>query len=81
MATDAGIFHQLTLQNPNKEFFQAPSSGKGATCISCAYCPWMGMNDLLKLRDVLVNKDNEISLEENILDKAQKSVKRMIDFV
>jgi quinolinate synthase len=41
----------------------------------------MGMNDLLKLRDVLVNKDNEISLEENILDKAQKSVKRMIDFV
>jgi quinolinate synthase len=81
VATDAGIFHQLTLQNPNKEFFQAPSSGKGATCISCAYCPWMGMNDLLKLRDVLVNKDNEISLEENILDKAQKSVKRMIDFV
>ena len=81
IATDAGIFHQLTLQNPNKEFFQAPTSGKGATCISCAYCPWMGMNDLLKLRDTLVNKNNEISLEENILDKAQKSVKRMIDFV
>ena len=81
VATDAGIFHQLTLQNPNKEFFQAPSSGKGATCISCAYCPWMGMNDLLKLKDVLVNKNNEISVEKNILDKAQKSVKRMIDFV
>jgi len=81
VATDAGIFHQLTLQNPNKEFFQAPSSGKGATCISCAYCPWMGMNDLLNLRDVLVNKNNEISVRENILNKAQKSVKRMIDFV
>ena len=39
------------------------------------------MNDLLKLRDVLVNKDNEISVEEHILERAQKSVKRMIDFV
>ena len=39
------------------------------------------MNDLLKLKDVLVNKNNEISVEKNILDKAQKSVKRMIDFV
>ena len=48
VATDKGIFYQLIKNNPDKEFFEAPTAGDGATCNSCSRCPWMGMNSLRK---------------------------------
>ncbi|MCB1699137.1 MAG: quinolinate synthase NadA, partial [Halioglobus sp.] len=44
VATDNGIFHKMRSMAPGKVFIEAPTAGNGATCRSCAHCPWMGMN-------------------------------------
>ena len=49
VATDRGIFHKLRQRNPHKRFIEAPTAGEGATCRSCAHCPWMAMNELKQL--------------------------------
>ena len=59
--------------------------GEGATCQSCAHCPWMAMNGLRNLAHVLdsVNEgrcENEIHIEEGIRAKARLSIQRMLDF-
>ena len=41
VATDKGIFHKMQQAAPDKIFIEAPTAGKGATCKSCAHCPWM----------------------------------------
>ena len=35
------------------ELYEAPTAGNGATCKSCAHCPWMAMNGLENLAAVL----------------------------
>ena len=44
VATDQGIFYKMQQAVPDKELLVAPTGGSGATCRSCASCPWMGMN-------------------------------------
>ncbi|MFT7526910.1 MAG: quinolinate synthase [Arenicella sp.] len=80
VATEDGIFHKMKQYSPDKEFIAAPTAGNGATCKSCAQCPWMKMNDLQRLSKVLDNGDNEIFIEEQTRVKAAKSLKRMVDF-
>ena len=36
VATDRGIFYKMQQLCPDKEFFEAPTAGEGATCRSCA---------------------------------------------
>ena len=81
VATDHGIFYKLQQQAPDKEFIIAPTAGEGATCLSCANCPWMAMNHLRNLRDVLITGSNEIQVPEDIRRKALKATQRMVDFV
>jgi quinolinate synthase len=80
VATDKGIFYQLLKNNPEKEFYEAPTAGNGATCNSCSMCPWMGMNSIMNLYDAVKNKTNEISLDEVIMKKARISLDRMVNF-
>ncbi|MEJ1388125.1 MAG: quinolinate synthase NadA, partial [Candidatus Sedimenticola sp. (ex Thyasira tokunagai)] len=49
IATDGGIFHKMKQLAPDKNLIEAPTAGEGATCQSCAHCPWMGMNSLQNL--------------------------------
>jgi quinolinate synthase len=80
VATEEGIFHKMKQYSPDKEFIAAPTAGEGATCISCAHCPWMKMNDLQRLAEVLTTGNNEIFIEENVRVKAEKSLRRMVEF-
>jgi len=80
VATEDGIFHKMKQYSPDKEFIAAPTAGSGATCKSCAQCPWMKMNDLQRLGKVLDTGENEIMLDEQIRAKAERSLKRMVDF-
>jgi len=80
VATEDGIFHKMKQFSPDKEFIAAPTAGSGATCKSCARCPWMKMNDLQRLAHVLDSGDNEIHIDENIRVLAAKSLTRMVDF-
>lgn len=80
VATDHGIFYKLQQQAPDKEFIMAPTSGEGATCRSCAQCPWMGMNTLAALRQSLESRSNEILVDPELGLKALIPLQRMLDF-
>ena len=80
VATDKGIFYQLLKNNPNKEFYEAPTAGNGATCKSCSQCPWMGLNSLKNLEEVLKNLDNEIYVDPQVSLQANKALSRLINF-
>ena len=80
VATEDGIFHKMKQFSPDKEFIAAPTAGNGATCQSCARCPWMKMNDLQRLEKVLETGDNEIFIDEEVRVKAAQSLTRMVDF-
>lgn len=80
VATDAGIFYKMQQLAPDKELILAPTAGEGATCRSCAHCPWMGMNTLESLRDALLNTSNEIHVDRALCDKAMLPLQRMLDF-
>ena len=80
VATDNGIFHKMYEAAPGKTFLEAPTGGVGATCKSCAHCPWMEMNTLEKLAHVLETGANEIHIDEAVRVKAVISIQRMLDF-
>jgi quinolinate synthase len=80
VATDNGIFHKMHAAAPGKRLIEAPTAGEGATCVSCAHCPWMAMNGLRKLADVLERGGNEILIDESIRARAAVSIQRMLDF-
>jgi quinolinate synthase len=80
VATDQGIFYKLQQQAPHKQFIIAPTAGNGATCRSCAHCPWMAMNDLERLAAVFDQPDNEIIVDPALGEKAMRPLRRMLDF-
>ncbi len=80
VATDNGIFHKMKQAAPDKILIEAPTAGKSATCISCAHCPWMAMNSLRKLSQVLESGENEVFVEVDIAQRAQRSIQRLLDF-
>lgn len=80
VATDNGIFHKMQQAAPDKVLIEAPTAGKSATCISCAHCPWMAMNSLRKLSQVLETGENEVFVEADIAQRAQRSIQRLLDF-
>ena len=80
VATDKGIFHKMMAAAPGKVFIEAPTAGNSATCKSCAHCPWMAMNGLVNLADVLETGRNEIVIAADVADRAKRSIQRMLDF-
>jgi quinolinate synthase len=80
VATDQGIFYKLQQQAPGKEFIIAPTAGEGASCRSCANCPWMAMNELETLAGVFDRDDNEIFVDPALGKQAMVPLRRMLDF-
>ena len=84
VATDRGLFHKLKQLNPGKRFIEAPTSGDGATCRSCAHCPWMAMNELRALDRLLSDESyrttNEIYVEAELSVSAKAPLDRMLQF-
>ncbi len=80
VATDNGILYKMRQAAPHKEFIEAPTGGHGATCKSCAHCPWMAMNTLANLEETLLKGHNEIHIEEPIRVRALRPVERMLNF-
>jgi quinolinate synthase len=80
VATDAGIFYKMQQLAPNKKLIEAPTVGEGATCVSCAHCPWMAMNSLQNLAEVFTNESNEVLIDEELCREAVTPIRRMLDF-
>lgn len=80
VATDQGIFYKMQQAVPEKELIIAPTGGSGATCRSCANCPWMGMNSLKNLFQCLQQGTGEISVDEKVAKRAAIALDRMMGF-
>ncbi|CFQ41575.1 quinolinate synthetase [Yersinia frederiksenii] len=82
VATDRGIFYKMQQACPDKELFEAPTAGEGATCRSCAHCPWMAMNGLKAIAEGLEQGGvmHEIHVDEELRQQALIPLNRMLDF-
>ena len=93
VATDRAIFYKMQQAAPGKVLLDAPTAGAGATCRSCAHCPWMAMNSLERLAQVLKqalatkatqNADaswpEEIHIAPALLERARRPLDRMVAF-
>jgi len=85
VATDNGIFYKMQQLAPNKTLIEAPTAGNGATCRSCAQCPWMAMNGLENLLAVLEapkgqTSNQEVLVDEALREDALRPLQRMLDF-
>ncbi|MEM5499065.1 quinolinate synthase NadA [Paraglaciecola mesophila] len=81
VATDRGIFYKMQQLEPNKIFLEAPTAGNGATCKSCAHCPWMAMNGLEAIYKALTETTgHEIFVDNELRKKALVPLDRMLDF-
>jgi quinolinate synthase len=75
IATEEGIFHQMKKSRPDVELIQSPVDD---TC-GCAHCPYMKLNTMEKIYDALKNLAPEVNLSEALLERAQVSLRRMMD--
>ena len=80
VATDNGLFYKMKQAAPDKMFLEAPTGGKGATCVSCAHCPWMAMNGLRNLARVLETGRNEIVIDAAVRERAVRPIRRLLEF-
>ncbi|PJG58521.1 quinolinate synthase [Aeromonas cavernicola] len=82
VATDRGIFYKMQQACPDKEMVAAPTGGEGATCRSCAHCPWMAMNGLMSVKAALTEPaaHHEIEVAEPLRLRALIPLERMLHF-
>ncbi len=80
VATDNGLLHRMRAENPRKTFVEAPTAGRSATCKSCAHCPWMAMNGLAGVADVLADGLGEIEVDPALAARARRPIERMLAF-
>ncbi|KXI28441.1 quinolinate synthase NadA [Paraglaciecola hydrolytica] len=81
VATDRGIFYKMQQAAPGKILLEAPTAGNGATCKSCAHCPWMAMNGLQAIYQSLTdNSGHEIKVDEALRQRALVPLDRMLAF-
>ena len=76
VATEAGILHQMQLDNPTKTLIPAPSK-EDNTC-ACSECAFMKVNTLQKLYDCLLSEEPEVLLSEEVIEKALIPIERML---
>jgi quinolinate synthase len=78
VATESGIFHQMKKLRPDAELIQAPSMIENCLCNDC---PYMKLNTLEKIKNIILNRTNEITVPAHIQTKARIPLQRMVDIV
>jgi quinolinate synthase len=75
VVTETGIIHAMQKASPNKTFIPGPPNNQCA----CNDCPHMKLNTLEKLYLCLKNETPEIVLKEQVREKAELSIRRMLE--
>ncbi len=75
VATESGILHQMQKASPSKTFIPAPPNNLCA----CNDCPHMKLNTLEKLYNCLHYELPEIVLADDVIQRAQKPIERMLE--
>jgi len=76
VATESGILHQMQKASPDKLFIPAPP--KDSTC-ACNDCEYMKLITLKKIYNTLKYELPEITLEQDLMDRARGSILRMLE--
>jgi len=76
VATESGILHQMRKASPDKNFIPAPP--KDSTC-ACNDCKYMKLISLKKIYNTLKYELPEITLEQDLMDRARGSIVRMLE--
>jgi quinolinate synthase len=74
IVTEDGMLHRLRRECPEKVFISGPTD----TC-ACSECRYMKRNTLEKLYLCLRDLKPEITMEETLRSKAEKSVRKMLE--
>ena len=75
VATESGILHQMIKFSPGKQFIAAPPND--STC-ACNDCRFMKMITMKKLYICLRNEKPEITLDDDLIQKARIPIFRML---
>ena len=76
VATESGILHQMRKSSPEKFFIPAPPKDSSCACNDCKY---MKLISLKKIYNTLKYELPEITLEQDLMDRARGSIVRMLD--
>jgi quinolinate synthase len=76
VATESGILHQMKKQNPEKTYIVAPP--KDSTC-GCNDCNFMKLITVNKIYNTLKYELPEVTLSDEIIRKAKKSIDTMLE--
>lgn len=76
VATESGILHQMIKACPDKIFIPAPSVDSTCGCNDCSY---MKLNSMQKLYICLKHELPEIILPQDVIEKAQAPIFRMLE--
>ena len=80
VATEAGILYKMQQASPEKEFIFAPTKPVTSDYSCSAECPWMKLNSLEKILDVLKTGKNPINLPDETIKRALIPLERMVNF-
>ena len=75
VATESGILHQMEKACPEKTFISAPGEGG----CSCSECPHMKLNTMEKLYLCMRDRKPEITLDEELRQRALQPIVRMLE--
>ena len=76
VATESGILYEMRKKCPEKNFIPAPP--EDSTC-ACNECNFMRLNTLEKLYNTLKYECPEVIVDNEIADKAIRSIKKMLE--
>jgi quinolinate synthase len=76
VATEPGIIHQMRKANPAKIYLHVPP--RDSTC-GCSECSFMKLITIEKIYKCLINETPEITLDKEIIIKAGKPIRRMME--
>ncbi len=75
------FFYKMQQAVPDKELPEAPTAGEGATCRSCAHCPWM-LSAFSPSAEALEQEgsNHDVHVDERLRERALVPLNRMLDF-
>ncbi|HSH08885.1 MAG TPA: quinolinate synthase NadA [Oceanipulchritudo sp.] len=75
VATESGMIHRLQREIPDKTFIAGPTEN-----CACNDCRYMKMNTLEKMRDALRDMGPEITMDEELRQRAAVPIERMLEW-
>jgi quinolinate synthase len=76
VATEVGIIHQMRKQDPAKAYIAAPPTDSNCGCSECSF---MKLITIEKILNCLKYEKPEINIDQKILTRARKPIKRMME--